>query len=180
MAKKLTKQDVNEINSQANQMAVNEQALAEIQAMEDKTKMLKQEGLNKAHDPELSAYSDYNGQNDSMENLGVIGVEEIREAYNTFIKYREKKKPLEQKYLDYEKFWQMKHWDVINAGKETTLGAAEDCVGLPMESSKFTTFAQDQYDKLFASLVDGSLVVDNSFDTEKTPAVASISVDYQQ
>ena len=66
------------------------------------------------------------------------------------------------------------------AGKETTLGASEDCVGLPMESSKFTTFAQDQYDKLFASLVDGSLVVDNSFDTEKTPAVASISVDYQQ
>ena len=66
------------------------------------------------------------------------------------------------------------------AGKETTLGAAEDCVGLPMESSKFTTFSQSQYDTLFASLVDGSLVVDNSFDTEKTPAVSNISVDYQE
>ncbi|MBQ9360865.1 MAG: BMP family ABC transporter substrate-binding protein [Lachnospiraceae bacterium] len=66
------------------------------------------------------------------------------------------------------------------AGKETTLGAAEDCVGLPMESSVFTTFNQEQYDKLFASLVDGSLVVDNSFDTEKTPAVSNVSVDYQE
>ncbi|MBQ7583310.1 MAG: BMP family ABC transporter substrate-binding protein [Lachnospiraceae bacterium] len=66
------------------------------------------------------------------------------------------------------------------AGKETTLGAAEDCVGLPMESSKFTTFTQEQYDKLFKSLQDGSLVVDNSFDTAVTPAVSSITVDYQE
>ena len=66
------------------------------------------------------------------------------------------------------------------AGKETTLGAAEDCVGLPMDNSTFTTFSQDQYDKLFASLVDGSLVVDNSFDTEKKPAVSAVTVDYQE
>ncbi len=66
------------------------------------------------------------------------------------------------------------------AGKETTLGAAEDCVGLPMESSTFTAFSQEQYDKLFGSLVDGSLVVDNSFDTAATPAVSNIKVDYQE
>ncbi len=66
------------------------------------------------------------------------------------------------------------------AGKETTLGAAEDCVGLPMETSTFTTFTQDQYDTLFNSLVDGSLVVDNSFDTAVTPAVSNITVDYQE
>jgi len=66
------------------------------------------------------------------------------------------------------------------AGKETTLGAVEDCVGLPMDSSKFNTFNKDQYDKLFASLVDGSLVVDNSFDTAVTPEVSAISVDYQE
>ena len=66
------------------------------------------------------------------------------------------------------------------AGKETTLGAAEDCVGLPMDSSEFKTFTQSQYDKLFASLVDGTLVVDNSFDTAVTPAVSSITVDYQE
>ena len=37
-----------------------------------------------------------------------------------------------------------------------------------------------QYDKLFNSLVDGSLVVDNSFDTAVTPSVSSITVDYQE
>ncbi|MCR4903700.1 MAG: BMP family ABC transporter substrate-binding protein [Butyrivibrio sp.] len=66
------------------------------------------------------------------------------------------------------------------AGKETTLGAADDCVGLPMETSQFTTFTQEQYDTLFNSLVDGSLVVDNSFDTAVTPAVENITVDYQE
>ncbi len=66
------------------------------------------------------------------------------------------------------------------AGKETTLGAAEDCVGLPMETSKFTAFTQDQYDTLFAALADGSLVVDNSFDTAATPAVTNVTVDYQE
>ncbi len=65
------------------------------------------------------------------------------------------------------------------AGKETILGVAEDCVGLPMESSMFSTFTQQQYDKLFASLVDGSLVVDKSFDTAVTPEVSEITVDYQ-
>lgn len=66
------------------------------------------------------------------------------------------------------------------AGKETTLGAAEDCVGLPMDTSQFKSFTQNQYDSLFQSLVDGSLVVDNSFDTAKTPAVSSVTVDYQE
>ena len=66
------------------------------------------------------------------------------------------------------------------AGKETTLGAADDCVGLPMETSQFTTFTQEQYDELFAALVDGSLVVDNSFDTSVTPTVSNVTVDYQE
>ena len=65
------------------------------------------------------------------------------------------------------------------AGKETTLGAAEDCVGLPMETSKFTAFTQEQYDTLFTAIADGSLVVDNSFDAEVKPAVTNVTVDYQ-
>ena len=65
------------------------------------------------------------------------------------------------------------------AGKETTLGAAEGCVGLPMESSKFTTFTQEQYDTLFNAIADGSLVVDNSFDADVKPAVTNVTVDYQ-
>ena len=65
------------------------------------------------------------------------------------------------------------------AGKETTLGAAEDCVGLPMETSKFTAFTQEQYDTLFTAIADGSLVVDNSFDAEVKPTVTNVTVDYQ-
>lgn len=66
------------------------------------------------------------------------------------------------------------------AGKETKLGAAEDCVGLPMSSSKFTTFTQAQYDTLFKALADGSLKVDDSFDTAVTPKVTNVTVDYQE
>ena len=65
------------------------------------------------------------------------------------------------------------------AGKQTVLGAAEDCVGLPMETSKFTNFTQEQYDTLYQQIVDGTLVVDDSFDTAVTPAVTNVNVDYQ-
>jgi len=65
------------------------------------------------------------------------------------------------------------------AGKETKLGAAEDCVGLPMDTSQFTTFTKDQYDKLFKGIVDGTITVDDSSDTAKTPEVTAITVDYE-
>lgn len=65
------------------------------------------------------------------------------------------------------------------SAKQTVLGAAEDCVGLPMETSKFTTFTQEQYDSLYQQIVDGTLVVDDSFDTAVTPAVTNVTVDYQ-
>ena len=66
-----------------------------------------------------------------------------------------------------------------SAGKQPVLGAAEDCVGLPMETSKFTNFTQEQYDTLYQQIVDGTLVVDDSFDTAVTPAVTNVNVDYQ-
>ena len=66
------------------------------------------------------------------------------------------------------------------AGKQTVLGAAEDCVGLPMETSKFTNFTQEQYDTLYQEIVDGTLVVDDSFDTAVTPAVTNVTVDYHR
>ena len=65
------------------------------------------------------------------------------------------------------------------AAKQTVLGAAENCVGLQMETSKFTNFTQEQYDKLYQEIVDGTLVVDDSFDTAVTPAVTNVNVDYQ-
>ena len=65
------------------------------------------------------------------------------------------------------------------SGKETKLGAAENCVGLPMATSKFTSFTQEQYDTMYAAIVDGSLVIDDSFDADVKPAVTTITVDYQ-
>ncbi|MCI2046230.1 MAG: BMP family ABC transporter substrate-binding protein [Faecalibacterium sp.] len=65
------------------------------------------------------------------------------------------------------------------AGVETKLGAAEDCVGLPMEASHFNTFTQDQYDTLFKSLEDGSLAVDDASEATAQFATTTIKVDYQ-
>ena len=65
------------------------------------------------------------------------------------------------------------------ASKQTVLGAAENCVGLPMSTSKFTKFTQEQYDAMYAAIVDGSLVIDDSFDTDVHPAVTNVTVDYQ-
>lgn len=65
------------------------------------------------------------------------------------------------------------------SGKETKLGAAENCVGLPMATSKFTSFTQEQYDTMYAAIVDGSLAIDDSFDDNVKPAVTTITVDYQ-
>lgn len=107
-----------QMQSQLEQMAVNEQAMADIQRIEQETKVLQQESVNKAHDPELSASSEFNGTG-VVENLGVIGVNEVREAMATFQKYKEKKKNLEQKLSDFEKFWQLKHWEVVNAQRDT-------------------------------------------------------------
>ena len=65
------------------------------------------------------------------------------------------------------------------SGKETKLGAAENCVGLPMSTSKFTKFTQEQYDSMYASIVDGTLTIDDSYDADVKPAVTTITVDYQ-
>jgi hypothetical protein len=53
-------------------------------------------------------------------NFRIIGTKEVREAYEPFLKYREKKKQLEIKYEDEEKFWQLQHWDLINGSAEST------------------------------------------------------------
>ena len=70
-------------------------------------------------------------------------------------------------------------WSEAYAGQQSVLGAAEDCVGLPMETSKFTNFTQEQYDALFSAIQSGELVVDDSFDQNVTPTVTAITVDYQ-
>ena len=73
------------------------------------------------------------------------------------------------------------NWKISDtyAGKTTCLGAAEGCVGLSMSTSKFTKFTQEQYDAMYASIVDGSLAIDDSFDVDVHPAVTNVTVDYQ-
>ena len=66
------------------------------------------------------------------------------------------------------------------AGKETKLGAAEAGVSLEMKNSKFKTFTQEDYDKLFQGFVDGTLTCDGSSDDNVKPAVSTISVEYIQ
>lgn len=46
-------------------------------------------------------------------------------------------------------------------GKTSVFSAANDGVGLPMETSKFTNFTQEDYDKVYASLKDGSITIQN-------------------
>ena len=44
---------------------------------------------------------------------------------------------------------------------QTTLGAANDAVGLPVDTWTMENFTVEQYNELFAKLKDGSITVDN-------------------
>ena len=73
--------------------------------------------------------------------------------------------------------WQ---WTDTYAAKETKLGAADECVALPMETSKFNTFDQAQYDELYAKLLDGSVTVDDNSDPATNPSTTKVTVDWQE
>lgn len=49
-------------------------------------------------------------------------------------------------------------------GKQTTLGAANDAVGLPTASWSLETFTVEAYEALFNSLKDGTVVVDKDYE----------------
>ncbi len=70
-------------------------------------------------------------------------------------------------------------WTEAYAGKQVNLGAKDNCVGLPMETSDLGAFDQAAYDTLFAALAadaNGEIV---SSSIEAAPAVTAITVDYQ-
>jgi len=74
-------------------------------------------------------------------------------------------------------------WNADSAGITATLGAAENCVGLPTAEAswKFTTFAVDQYKAVFAKLADKTIAVDNTrlYDFNETYVTLElITVDY--
>lgn len=56
-------------------------------------------------------------------------------------------------------------------GKTSVFTAANNGVGLPMSASKFSKFAQADYDAIFANLVDGSISLYNSTDDGSTADV---------
>ena len=53
-------------------------------------------------------------------------------------------------------------WDEIG-GKATSLGAAEDAVGLPTETWSLTGWTVEEYEAMLASMVDGSFVIDDDY-----------------
>ena len=59
---------------------------------------------------------------------------------------------LEQFYAD--------KWDAELAGKTQNLGASDDATGLPIATSRFTTFTADAYNELFGKIKNGEIVPD--------------------
>ncbi len=53
-------------------------------------------------------------------------------------------------------------------GSTTIFNASNDGVGLPMDSSKFETFTQDEYDALYAKLAAGEITIENGTDDSTT------------
>lgn len=70
-------------------------------------------------------------------------------------------------------------WPDAYAGTCQSLGAKEDCVGLPMESSKLGDFDEAAYETLFQQIVDGTITIDDTSDPEKHPTVQKVVVDWQ-
>jgi superfamily II DNA helicase RecQ len=71
--------------------------------------------------------------------------------------------------------------DVPTSALNSTLGAAEGCTGLPTakDSWRFKTFTVDQYKTELDKVIKGTVTIDNSSDTKKTPTVKLVTVDYQ-
>ena len=62
--------------------------------------------------------------------------------------------------------------NAFEGGKTTTFTAANDGVGLPMETSKFKNFSSDDYDSIFAKLAAGEIEIKN--DTQESDTDAAI------
>ena len=108
----ISKELLEQQESQERQIAVNEQALSDINAVNETTKQLEQEMLNKSHDTELNPQT--NGMQDGY---NVIGQNEVREAYQTLLDYKKNKVDLEERLTEHEMFWKMAHWEVVQKDK---------------------------------------------------------------
>lgn len=70
-------------------------------------------------------------------------------------------------------------WPEAYAGTCQSLGAKEDCVGLPMENSKLGNFDEAAYETLFQQIVDGTVTIDDTSDPEQHPTTQKVVVDWQ-
>ena len=68
----------------------------------------------------------------------------------------------------------------FKGGQQLTYSAANLGVGLPMDTSKFTTFTPDEYDAIYAKLVNGTVVVDDNIEItpDQIPATAVVVTYY--
>jgi len=69
-------------------------------------------------------------------------------------------------------------WPSAYAGKCQNLGAKDDAVGLPTapDSWRLTTYTVDDYNTLYAKLVSGEIVVNNSSDPNTMPTTNLVTV----
>jgi basic membrane protein A len=70
-------------------------------------------------------------------------------------------------------------WPADIAGVNVHQGIKDGAVGLPTEAAswRFSTFTVDEYNKVFAAIVDGSLTISDDITTQ--PATTNVTVDYQ-
>ena len=67
-------------------------------------------------------------------------------------------------------------WEEIG-GKATSLGAANDAVGLPTETWSLQNWTVEQYEALFAAMKNGTLVVDPNFPADNVFTLSNATVE---
>lgn len=66
-------------------------------------------------------------------------------------------------------------WDEVG-GKQVTLGAKEDAVGLPTDSWKMKKFTVEDYNKLFTAMKDGKIKVDRDYSKLKPESFEKVKL----
>lgn len=112
--KKVKKNMVGAVPNQEMQVQQAMADMQQIEQIENQTRIMQQETQNKMHDTEFSPYAEGTG----ADNLQVIGVDEVKSAMETLMKYKNDKAALEEKLKRNEEFWKMNHWQVINGQSE--------------------------------------------------------------